>query len=67
MLLYKSASQEAVDAQAGDAAAPAAVAKEVDIVKFCVDAIEGFFQSISLSDGHSLQDTLRFVVVCTLD
>ena len=36
-------------------------AGDVDIIRFCVDAIEGFFKSISLSDGNSLQDTLRCV------
>jgi len=40
--------------------------REVDIVRFCVDAIEGFFRSISLSDGNSLQDTLRYSGVWAL-
>lgn len=44
---------------------PSNGAPNVDIIKFCVDAVDGFFKSISLSDGNSLQDTLRSVAVCS--
>ncbi|KAF6026864.1 TOR [Bugula neritina] len=61
VLLYKSVSQEAGEPH--NPVSSGGSSREVDIVRFCVDAIEGFFRSISLSDGNSLQDTLRLLTL----
>jgi len=33
------------------------------ILKYAVPSVQGFFRSIALSQGNSLQDTLRFAML----
>ena len=39
------------------------VQSQTKLHKYCIAAVQGFFRSIALSSGNSLQDTLRLLTL----